>query len=121
MQWRTYVVQNNERRSPAAALITDSVEDSVSPESGHKLLNEQNEEDGADNGQEKVVDHEEGVELECRELLHDFTATKDDDIVCDKHHGGFLQGGQRGHTLGEVELAGGISHDLLKGLLKKRP
>lgn len=121
MRCATYVVQDDERLSPAAALITDSVEDSVSPESGHQLLNEQGQQDGADDSQEEVVDHEQSVELERRQLLHDFAATENENVVGNEHHGSLLQGGQRGHIRGESELAGGIPHDLLVGMVEERP
>lgn len=120
-RFATYVVQNDQRASPTTLLITDGVEDSVSPESGEKLLNEQGQQDTAHGGQNEVVNHEQGVKLEGRQLLHDLTATEDDNVVGDKHHCSLLQGGQRGHTLGEVELAGGIPHDLLVGLVEEGP
>ena len=93
----------------------------MSPESGDQLLNEQDQQDSADGGQEKVVNHEQGVKLERRQLLHDLATTEDDNVVGDKHHCSLLQGGQRGDALGEVELAGGIPHDLLVGLVEEGP
>lgn len=120
-RFATYVVQNDQRASPTTLLITDGVEDSVSPESGEQLLDEQEQQDTAHGGQKEVVNHEQGVKLERRQLLHDLTTTEDDNVVGDKHHCSLLQGGQRGHTLGEVELAGGIAHDLLVGLVEEGP
>jgi hypothetical protein len=117
----TYVVQDDERLSPTAALVTDSVEDTVSHEGGQELLDEQNQENATDECQDEVVDHEQGVQLERRQLLHDFTTTEDDNVVCDKHHGGLLQCGQRGHVLGELELARRVTHDLLVSLIKEGP
>lgn len=93
----------------------------MSPESGEKLLNEQDQQNSANGGQKEVVNHEQGVKLECRQLLHDLTATENDNVVSDKHHCSLLQGGQRGDTLGEVELASGIPHDLLVGLVEEGP
>lgn len=93
----------------------------MSPESGKKLLNEQGQQNSANGGQKEVVDHEQGVKLERRQLLHHLAATEDENVVGDKHHCSLLQGGQRGHTLGEVELAGGIPHDLLVGLVEEGP
>lgn len=93
----------------------------MSPEGGEQLLNEQDQQDTAHGGQKEVVNHEQGVKLERRQLLHDLTSTEDDSVVGDKHHCSLLQGGQRGHTLGEVELAGGIPHDLLVGLVEEGP
>lgn len=93
----------------------------MSHEGGQELLNEQNQENATDEGQNEVVDHEQSVELERRQLLHDFATTEDDNVVCDKHHGGLLQCGQRGHILGELELASRVAHDLLVGLVKEGP
>lgn len=102
-------------------MVADGVEDTVADNGGQKLLNKQSQEDGADGGQEEVVDHEQGVQLEGGEVLHNLTATEDDDVVADQHRRGLLEGGHRGHALDEVELAGGVSHDLLIGLVEDGP
>lgn len=117
----TYVVQNDKRLGPTAAVVTDGVEDAMAHDRGQELLDEQSQENGADDGQEQVVDHEQGVELECGELLHDLPATEDHSVVGDQNGRGLLEGGQRGDTLHELELAGGIAHDLLIGLVEQRP
>lgn len=102
-------------------MVADGVENAVANEGGQELLDEQGQEDGADGGQDKVVDHEQSVQLEGGQLLHDLTATEDDDVVGDQHGRGLLEGGHGGHALGELELAGGITHDLLVGLVEQGP
>lgn len=93
----------------------------MSPEGGDQLLNEQDQQDSAHGGQKEVVNHKQGVKLERRQLLHDLATAEDDNVVGDKHNCSLLQGGQRGDTLGEAELAGGIPHDLLVGLFEEGP
>lgn len=102
-------------------MIADGVEDTMADNGGQELLNKQSQEDGADGGQEEVVDHEQGVQLEGREVLHNLPATEDNDVVGDQHDRGLLEGGHRGHALSEVELAGGVSHDLFIGLVEDGP
>lgn len=117
----THVVKNDQRLGPSTAVVTDGIEDAVAPDSGEQLLDEQHQENGADDGQEQVVDHEQGVELERGEVLHDLTATENNDVVGHEKGRGLLEGGQRGYTLHEVELACGVSHDLLISLIKDGP
>lgn len=102
-------------------MVANGVEDTVADNGGQELLNEKSQEDGADGGQEEVVDHEQGVQLEGGEVLHDLTTTEDNDVVGDQHSRGLLEGGQRGHALNKVELAGRVAHDLLIGLVKDGP
>lgn len=102
-------------------MVTDGVEDAMARNGGQELLDEQGEQDGADDGQEQVVDHEKSVELERRELLHDLATTEDHSVVGDQDGRGLLEGRQRSDTLDELELAGGVAHDLLIGLVEKRP
>lgn len=86
-----------------------------------ELLNKQSQEDGADSGQKEVVNHEQSVQLEGGEVLHDLTATEDDDVVGDQHGRGLLECGHRGRARDEVELAGRVAHDLLIGLVEDGP
>lgn len=120
-QCDTYIVEDDQRLSPSTAVVADGVEDTVADNGGQELLNKQSQEDGADGGQEEVVDHEQSVQLEGGEVLHDLTATEDDDVVGDQHSRGLLEGGQGGDALNEVELAGRVSHDLLVGLVEDGP
>lgn len=117
----TYVVQNNKRPRPSTVVITDSIEDTMSPDSREKLLNEESQESAADQGEVKIVDHEESVELEGRSVLHELTATKDDDIVGNERHGGFLESRHGRHAFFEAKFAGGIAHHHLEGLVEDRP
>lgn len=102
-------------------MVADGVEDAVARNGGEELLDEQGQQDGADDGQEQVVDHEESVELECGALLHDLATTEDHGIVGNQDGRGLLEGGQRSDTLDELELAGRVAHDLLVGLVEQRP
>lgn len=102
-------------------MVADGVEDTVADNGGQELLNKQSQEDGADGGQEEVVDHEQSVQLEGGEVLHDLTATEDNDVVGDQHRRGLLEGGHGGDALDEVELAGRVAHDLLIGLVEDGP
>lgn len=102
-------------------MVANGVEDTVADNGGQELLNKQGQEDGADGGQEEVVDHEQGVQLEGGEVLHDLTATEDDDVVGNQHGRGLFEGGHRGHALDEVELASRVAHDQLVGLVKDGP
>ena len=117
----THVVKNDQRLSPSTAVVTDGVEDAVAPDGGDQLLNKQGQEDGADRGQDEVVEHEQGVELERREVLHDLATTENHHIVSHQQSRGLLEGGQRGHARDELEFAGGVAHDLLIGLVEERP
>lgn len=102
-------------------MIANGVEDTVAHKSGQELLNKQSQQDSTDSSQEEVVNHEESVQLESGHLLHDLTATENDHIVGDQDSGGLLKGGERSDTLSEFELAGGVSHNHLIGLIKERP
>lgn len=117
----TYIVQDDKRLGPSAPVVTDAVEDAVACNGGQELLDEQGQQDGADDGQEQVVDHEQGVQLECGELLHDLAAAEDHGVVGDQDGRGLLEGGQWSDTLDELELAGRIAHYLLISLIKQRP
>lgn len=93
----------------------------MSPDGWQQLFDEQGQQGSADGGQVEVVDHEQRIELERAALLHDLTAAEDDDVVGDKHGRGLLEGGHRGDALLELELAGGVSHDDLEGLVEDGP
>lgn len=102
-------------------MVADGEEDAISPDDGQKLLNEESQEGGADRGQVEVVDHEESVELERREVLHDGATPEDGDVVGDEHGGGLTEAGHGGHALHEAEFAGGIADDGLEGLVEDGP
>lgn len=117
----TYVVQDDKRLSPSAPMITNGVEDAMARNGGQKLLDKQGQQNGTDDSQEQVVDHEQGVELECGKLLHDLTATEDHSVVGDQDSRGLLEGRQRSDTFDELELAGRVAHDLFICLVEQRP
>ena len=83
----TYVIEDNERLSPATIHVADCVEDAAANNGGEELLNEESEETGADHGQEKVVDQEEALELEGLAVAHNLAATEDDNVVDDDEDG----------------------------------
>lgn len=117
----THIVQNDKRPRPSTVVVTDSIEDTMSPDSREKLLNEESQESAADQGEVKVVDHEKRVELEGRSVLHELTATKDDDIVGNERNGGFLESRHGRHAFFKAKLAGRIAHHQLEGLVEDRP
>ena len=91
------------------------------PDSGQQLLNKEGQQRPADDGEEVVVDNKQGFELERRKVLHDLAATKDDSVIGDQHGGSLIEGGHGSDTLDELELAGGIAHDELEGLVEDGP
>lgn len=91
------------------------------PDRGQQLLNEQSQQSSADQGQVEVVDHEQCVELERRTVLHELATSEDDDIVGHEHDTRRLDGREGGHTAAELELAGGIAHDILERLVEDGP
>lgn len=117
----TYIVEDDKGLGPSTAVVADGVEDAVANKSGQELLNKQSQKDGTNGSQDEVVEHEQSVQLEGRQLLHDLTATENNDVVGDQHGRGLLKGGHGGHALDELELAGGVTHNLLVGLVEQRP
>jgi len=117
----TYVVEDDKGLGPSTAMIADGVENAVTNDGGQELLDKQGQQDGADGGQDKVVDHKQGIQLEGGQLLHDLTTTKDDNVVSDQHSRGLLEGGHGCHALDELELASGVTHDLFIGLVEQGP
>lgn len=116
-----YIVNDNEGLSPSTIVVTNSVEDTVSPDRGQQLFNEQRQQSSADQGQVEVVDHEQCVELERRTALHDFATSEDNDIVGNEHDTGRLDGREGGLAADELELARGIAHDILERLVEDGP
>lgn len=93
----------------------------MSPNSRQQLFNEESQQCAADQSQVQVVDHEQSVQLQGSALLHELPATEDDGIVGDEEDGGLVEGGQRSDTLDELEFAGRVADDFLKGLVKDGP
>lgn len=102
-------------------MVTDSIEDTVSPKGWQKLLDEEGQQDRTDGGQVEVVDHEQAIELQGREVLHDLTATEDDYVVGDQSSGSLLKGGHGGDALDKFELRRGVPDDGGEGLVEDGP
>jgi hypothetical protein len=97
------------------------VEDAVSDNLGQELLDEQNQEKTADQGQVEVVDLEEEAELEGLATTHELSATKDDDVVADEHGGRLLEGSHGGLSRDEAEVLGLVALDRGEGLFEDGP
>ena len=102
-------------------MVANSVEDTVSPDSRDQLFDEKSQQDRADGREIEVVHHKQGVQLERLEPLHNLAATEDEDVIGDEHHSGLIEGGHRGDALDELELAGRVSDNILKGLVEDGP
>lgn len=102
-------------------MLTDGEEETVSVDGGHELLNEQSQQRSADQCQVEVVNHEQRVQFERGTILHELTAAEDDDVVRDQGNGGSLERRHRRDAFNETELAGGIAHDGLEGLIEDGP
>ena len=115
------IVQDNELRGPAAALVADGVENAVPDNDWDKLLKKQDKKDEADGGQEEVVHFEEVVELDGLARAHEFAATKDDQII--GYEGGYGCGEGRHGSLtgGELKIVGSPAHDCGEGFVEERP
>lgn len=117
----TYIVQSNKTLSPSALVLANGEEDAMSPDSRQKLLNEQSQQSSTDQSQVQIMNHEQRVELQSREVLHDLPATKDDCIVGNEKHGGLLESGHGRNTFNELEIARRVTDNLLKDLVENRP
>lgn len=102
-------------------MVADGVEDAMSPDGRHQLFHKKSQEDRADSGEVEVVDHEQSVQLDGLEPLHDLAAAEDEGIVGDEQRGGLVESGQGGDAFDELEVAGGVSDDVLKGLVEDGP
>lgn len=67
------------------------------------------------------MDHEQCVEFERRTALHQLATSEDNDIVGDEHDTRRLDGREGGLAADELELARGITHDILKRLVEDGP
>lgn len=117
----TYIVQNNQGLSPSTIVVTDSIEDTMVVEGRNKLFHEENEQNSTHSCEDKVVDHEKGVEFEGWELLHNFPTTKDDSIVRNQGNGGFFKSGHGRLSVHEAEIVCRISDDGVEGLVEVWP
>jgi hypothetical protein len=117
----SHIVQNNQRLSPSTVMITNSIKNTVVVKRREQLLDEKNQQDSADGGKQEVMNHEEGVELQSREFLHNFTTAEDDDIVGDQGSDGFFEGRHWGLVSHEAEVICRIADRDLEGLVEVRP
>ena len=67
------------------------------------------------------MDHEQEVQPECRQPLHDLATGKDDDIVGHEERGRLLERGQGRAAFDKLKLTGWISHHFFKDLVKDGP
>lgn len=117
----TYVVKNNELVGPATIVGADSVEDAISDNLGQELLDEQDEEKTADQGEVKVVNLEEEAELERLATTHKLSTTEDDDVVANEHGGRLLEGSHGGLARDKAEVLRLVALDRGKGLFEDGP
>ena len=82
-----YIVQNDKVLSPASIVVADGIEDAVTDNGWEQLLDEQSQQDGADSGEDEVVDEEQCLQLEGRAVAHHLAAAKDDAVVDDNEDG----------------------------------
>lgn len=111
------VVQEFETLGPGT-LVADGVEETVSGKDGNEVLDEQDQESAGGDGQQEVVENEQGLELEGLLALHDLATAKDDDKVGDSPHGNLVLGREWGDALLEDEGVDALAGDELVALGK---
>lgn len=67
---RTYIVENNQGRSPTTSDIADGIEKTMVVNCGYQLLNKECQKDGADSCKVKVVNHERTIQFEGWSISH---------------------------------------------------
>lgn len=117
----THVVEDNERLRPAAIVVADGMEDTLTVDGRNKLLNEENEKNTADGREVEVVDQEQRLELEGLAVAHHLAPTEDDGIVDDDEDGSRLESRHGSLEGDELELAGGIADNGGPGLVEDGP
>lgn len=90
-------------------------------ESGHQLLNEESQKSTTDRGQVEVVDHEQSVQLVCRAVTHQLSASKNDNIVDNDGNSTLLQRRHGRDHWPEIKILGMIALDSREGLVEERP
>lgn len=116
------VVAEDNGLSPRS-VVADGVEDTLSDNDGEELLNEEEEEHTGQKGEEDVVDLEEPVESDGRQVSHHLSAAKDDNVVHNdgNDHGRGRGKGDVGVISHENERGRGPAEKLLPGLVKDGP
>lgn len=117
----TYVVEDNQRLSPAAIVVADGKEDTLADNGRQKLLNEESQEEAADGGQVEVVDEEERLELERLAVAHQLSTAKDDEVIDDDEDGRRLQSGHGSLERHELEVIGRVANNGREELVKDGP
>jgi hypothetical protein len=115
------VVQDNELVGPATFVRADGVKDAIPGDFRQELLNKQDQQKTADDGQVKVVDLEEKVELEGLTATHKLSTAKDDNVVNNKHGGRLLECSHGGLCRSEAKVLRLVTLDRDKGLFKDGP
>ncbi len=93
----------------------------MSGKGGDKLLNEENEEDGADGGQDEIMDQEQGLEFEGLSIAHPLATTENDGVVEDGEDEGFFQCRQWSPPSGKPEIIGRVADHDFEGLAEIWP
>jgi len=97
------VVKYDKLIRPAAG-ATDSIIQTVGPNSGNELLKEENQQDPTDGGEIQIVNQEERIQLQRWSISHPFSATQNDKIVDEEHGSGLLQCRKRRLTWRELKV-----------------
>lgn len=106
---------------PASIVVANGVEDAVADNGWEKLLNVQGQQDGADGGQDEVVNQEQGLELEGLAVAHQLATTKDDRVVDDDEDRSRLEGRHGRLERHKLELLGWVADTSGPCLVEDRP
>ena len=117
----THIVQNDELVGPTSLVGTNGIEDTSSGDSGDQLLEEKEQKSATNGSQVEVVNLEEEVELEGFATAHDFSATKDDNVVGDEHSGSGAEGRHGSLALDKFEILRPVALDRSKDLFENGP
>lgn len=117
----THIIQDDELLSPTTLVVADGVKEAMSRKSRDELLSEESQEGTADSREVEIVHLEQEAQLERRAIPHELPSAKDDKIVCKKNNGACLQVRDGRLSWDELEVVGGIAHDLLEALVEDGP
>lgn len=93
----------------------------MSPDGRQQLLNEESQQSGADDGEIKIVDHKQAVQLIRRSIPHELPSTEYDDIVRDQRPRRRLERRHRRDSLLESEVLWRIAPNGGVHLVEDRP
>lgn len=97
------------------------MEETSTDEGGHKLLNKEGQENGADSSEVEIMNKEGTLELEGLPVAHPLTSTEDDGVVQDNEDGRLLQGRHGSLPLDKLKVANRIAGDGRPGLVEDGP